>query len=493
MTSRLRRLRAPAAVIAGFVVAGIVLEKANAFPLLRVALNRTPGRIPSTLVLPRDDLDRRVSTVSLYVPNRDLYDLDTGILSHKLQHGRQWERQGWISFFERGQLTFGGSAGVRVHGGGSRTISWPQSFRLYFRKQYGTTALPGAVAFGGDHTHALKRLILHNDMRPWQSMDNRAHLINPLAYDIARAMGNITPETRPVRFYLNGTFQGVYVLTEHFDVRDFFEPHGGRRAYMNDDQLDRLWSRVQDVTPLTMRTIAPLVDIDNLTRWFIAMVFCGTLDAYQGPGQFYQPERTPAPWFWVTWDMDHSFQLEALDSFAGLLEAPGQRRGRRANEPRPRILTTLLRDDPEYREYFKTVWVELMNFAVTRDFVRERFAYYAAQNLALGVPDSEYLPRVRQFLEHRPAIIRAHAAHWLGTEPMLRLQVWSGGRSFTVDSHAVESGWEGYYFPGMSVRVSATRAGDIRPVHWRVNGQLVSGSEVAIRMDRDTVIQAEED
>ena len=346
MTSRLRRLRAPAAVIAGFVVAGIVLEKANAFPLLRVALNRTPGRIPSTLVLPRDDLDRRVSTVSLYVPNRDLYDLDTGILSHKLQHGRQWERQGWISFFERGQLTFGGSAGVRVHGGGSRTISWPQSFRLYFRKQYGTAALPGAVAFGGDHTHALKRLILHNDMRPWQSMDNRSHLINPLAYDIARAMSNITPETRPVRFYLNGTFQGVYVLTEHFDVRDFFEPHAGRRAYMNDDQLDRLWSEVQNLTPLRMRTIAPLVDIDNLTRWFIAMVFCGTLDAYQGPGQFYQPERTPAPWFWVTWDMDHSFQLEALDSFAGLLEAPGQRPGRRANEPRPRILTTLLRDDP---------------------------------------------------------------------------------------------------------------------------------------------------
>ena len=132
---------------------------------------------------------------------------------------------------------------------------------------------------------------------------DRYHLVNPLAYDIARAMGNITPETRPVRFYLNGTFQGVYVVTEHFDVRDFFEPHNGRRAYMNYDQLDRLWNEVQSLTPLRMRTIGPLVDIDNLTRWFMAMEFCGTRDAYQGPGQFYQPERTPAPWFWVTWDM----------------------------------------------------------------------------------------------------------------------------------------------------------------------------------------------
>src|SRR5262249_15033432 len=151
-----------------------------------------------------------------------------------------------------------------------------QSFRLFFRRQYGTQTLPGRVAFGPDHPHALKRLVIHNDMRP--TRDDRYHLVNPLAYDIARAMGNITPETRPVRFYLNGTFQGVYVLTEHFDVRDFFEPHDGRRAYMYDDQLDGLWRDVQALSPLRMRTIAPLVDIDNVTRWFIAMVFCGTLD-----------------------------------------------------------------------------------------------------------------------------------------------------------------------------------------------------------------------
>jgi len=489
VTPRLRRLGAPAVVMAGFVAAGLLLDRTNAFPLLRVALNRTPARIPSTLVLPQEDRALGVPTVSLYVPNRHLYDLDTGILRHRLRHGKRWERQGWISFFEHGQLTFGGSAGVRVHGGGSRTTPFPQSFRLYFRKEYGTTALPGAVAFGGTHTHALKRLILHNDMRLWRSVENRYHLINPLAFDIARAMGNITPETRPVRFYLNGTFQGVYVLTEHFDVRDFFEPHNGRRAYMNDDQLDRLWSDVRSLTPLSMRTIAPLVDIDNLTRWFMAMEFCGTLDAYQGPGQFYQPERRPAPWFWVTWDMDQSFRNQDVDNFEALLERPGVHRGRRANEPRPRILTTLLREDPEYREYFKALWVELMNFAVTRDFVRERFAYYAAESLRLGVPDSEYLPHVRQFLEDRPAIIRAQAAHWLGTGPMLRLEVWSGGRPISVNGHTVESGWEGYYFPGMAVRVEATKPDDT-PVRWRVNGAPADGSALAFRIDRDTVLQA---
>ena len=116
-------------------------------------------------------------------------------------------------------------------------------------------------------------------------MDMRFHLINPLAYDFARAIGNITPATRPVRFYLNGIFQGVYVVTEHFDLRDYFSARTADvRALMNDEQLRSALEQVQAISPDRMRTLSPLVDIDNLTRWFIAIVFCGTHDAYPGTG-----------------------------------------------------------------------------------------------------------------------------------------------------------------------------------------------------------------
>ncbi len=160
-----------------------------------------------------------MSTVSLYVPPDDLQGEGVGILRYRLRHGPSWERAGWISFFENGNLVFSGGAGVRVHGGGSRKSENPQSFRLFFRRRYGLERLPAGVAFGGDHNHPLKRLILHNDARPWLTQDFLFHFVNPLGYDVARALGNITPATRPVRFYLNGHFDGVYVLTEHFDSR----------------------------------------------------------------------------------------------------------------------------------------------------------------------------------------------------------------------------------------------------------------------------------
>jgi hypothetical protein len=51
------------------------------------------------------------------------------------------------------------------------------------------------------------------------------------------------------------------------------------------------------------------VNIENLTRWFVAAAFSATRDAYQGPGQFLDTTK-PNGWFWVNWDMDQAFATE---------------------------------------------------------------------------------------------------------------------------------------------------------------------------------------
>jgi hypothetical protein len=312
--------------------------------------------------------------------------------------------------------------------------------------------MPARMAFGEGHDYAVKRVILHNDMRVWLNTV-RYHLSNPLAYDIAHAVGNITPANRPVRFYLNGYFQDVYVVTEHFHPEDYFTTRVGHPALLDDENMNRLWEQVRAMRPMRMREVSQLVDLDNLTRWFIAVIFCATGDAFQGPGQFYDPGRRPAPWFWVAWDMDESFRLVDHDTFEKILESPRELRGRRRSEPRPRILTGLLTDDAEYREYFKALWVDVMNHVLTPEFLRERYNYYADLATTLGVPDTEYLPRLERFLEQRPAVLRPMAAKYLHTGPMVQLRVTSPS---IVNGHHVEAGWTGYYFPGMSVHVESS-------------------------------------
>jgi len=492
VTERLRRWALPALTIASLIGAGVAFDLTGALPLYRAAIHRTPSLLPSTIVMAPEEVARGVSTVSLYVPFEELTGEGTGILRYRIRHGPSWERFGWVSFFENGKLIFSGGAGVRVHGGGSRKTENPQSFRLFFRRRYGLQQLPAGVAFGGEHDHPLKRLILHNDSRPWLTEDFRFHFVNPLGYDIARALGNITPATRPVRFYLNGHFDGVYVLTEHFDAKDWFNDHVGRHASMADDDLDQLWRDVLAVKPLRMREVAKLLDLDNMTRWYIAAIFSDNRDAYQGPGQFMDRGRTGPPWIWVTWDVDQSFREPEHDILPMLLEIPGQpRRGRRENEPRPYVFTTLLAEDPEYREYFKRLWVDAMNYVLTPSFLEERASFYEERARTLGVTDVAYQPVIRKFFAERPAALRAMIAPAVQSPPMVRVHVSARGHAITSDGHPIPDEWDGYFFRGQTVSLQVPVAAHSAFRAWRLNGRDVPGTTLDLRVDRDATVDAE--
>ncbi|MBK5298349.1 MAG: CotH kinase family protein [Vicinamibacteria bacterium] len=477
--SRQTRLAVVLILPVALVGLGFVLDARGTFPLLRFAIERSASRAPSTLIVPPDELRRGVSTVSLYLRPQDLTDPKTGILPNRLQHGPAWERYGWVSFFEGGRVVHSSGVGVRIHGGGSRVGTGPQGFRLFFRRRYGLHELPGGIAFDGAHAHPLRRLILHSDVR--RSRNGLAwHLVNPLAYDIAAAAGGITSATRPVRFLLNGRFQGVFVLKEHFHPQHYFETHAGHRVNLKAAEFDELWRQVADLRPLRMQRVARLVDLDNLTRWFIGVVFCATADAYQGPAQFRDPTRADAQWFWVSWDMDGSFRDPKVDSFPYLLSRTGRRRARRPSDPRPRILTTLLDEDADYRAYFMRVWVDVMNHALTPEFLDQRFRYYRDLGQTLGLENRADLPLIEQFLRERPAIVRTHAERWLGTPPSVPVAVVGDRGALEVDGHVVQPGWTGHYFPGMTVSIRVPEVMAYALSHWRVNGREVHSATLAI-------------
>ena len=318
----------------------------------------------------------------------------------------------------------------------------------------------------------------------------RWHFLNPLAYDIAEAAGGIVAETRPARFYLNGEFQGVYVLTEHFDSDEFFKTHWGHSVRLNAGEFEDLWRQLQALGPPRMKTVGQLVDLDNLTRWFIATVFCATGDPFQGPGQFRDPSRATAQWFFVNWDMDQSFREPEHDTFGAMLGKGGRRRVRRDSDPRSYLLTELLANDPEYREYFKREWIDVMNYRLTPAFLDERFEYYAHLAQRLGVDELSYLTPLKRFLQTRPAFIRALAEKWLNSGPSVRVRVAGMRGPVAIDGHPVSTPWEGYYFRGMRIRASVPDGRSARLLGWRINGSgEMRGSSVDLVTDRDLTIE----
>ena len=347
--------------------------------------------------------------------------------------------------------------------------------------------MPGVLFEGrGD---PLTRLVVHNDLRR-DGTDQWWHLVSPLAYEIDRQFGSLTPYTQPVRFFINGQFQGVYVLTEH--VREpFLKARYGHDNFIraNTGVKRRVRRAIRKISPLTMADVDRIFDLENLTRWFISIVFCATTDPFQAV-LFRDETRPEARWFLVNWDMDHSF----MDVYGQGREPWQHNTFRTTLRRRPvesKIITRLLAEDPAFRQYLTRMFVDALNHRVTASFLKERFEHYRALAERYGVRDLEYLDSLKRFLALRPDRVRTLLARYVGAGPSYRTRVEGpAGVTFEIDGYPEPSGFSGSYFRGMGISVALTERHDDFS-HWVVDGRVVRTSQVYHRVRSNTVIRAE--
>ena len=479
-------------VTTGALCAGMMtLDAASLFPLWRFAVQWSPAALPSSRAVPEIEVTSGAPIVSLTLADADLHDPVNGLLQNKMKHGEEWERKGSVSYFEGGRLRFASGVGVRVHGGSSRIVAPRNGFRLYFRRDYGPREVPPGVLFSAE-AQPLRRLVIHDDVRrgadrmPW-------HFVNPLAYDIARAIGAIAPETKPVRFFVNGEYYGPFVLTERFDERYFASHWGYDDVLLSQTAMNELWEWVRDTRPLPLSKAAERVNIESLTRWFLAVAFSATRDAYQGPGQFLDETKASGGWFWVNWDMDQSFRDWDLDSYQYLLERIAEpRRGRNDAEPRARLLTRLIADDPEYRQYFKRTVQKALNHDLTQAFLDERYQHYLDTAAALRVQNLEYLARLREFLDKRREHFRRITEQWLNSAPSQPVTLIApSGVALMIENERVGGGYHGLYFPDLPATIQVADEHHAGFTGWRVNGRSVeTRAALTFTADRPTRIEA---
>ena len=471
-------------------VGTLKLESADLFPVWRFAVQWSPEALPSSRAVPVTEVASGLPVLSLTLDDADLNDPVKGLLPNKREHGEAWEREGSVSYFEGGKLRFASGVGVRIHGGGSRITAPKPGFRLYFRRKYGPRELPPGVLFSPD-AQPVRRIVVHDDVRRDGKID--WHFANPLAYDIARAIGAIAPETKPVRFYLNGEYYGPFVVTERFDERFFAAHWGYDDILLSQEEMNTLWEWVRTTRPLTMANVSEHVNIDNMTRWFVAVAFTATRDAYQGPGQFLDRTKKTGGWFWVNWDMDQGFRDWNLDSYQYLLERVAEgRRGRNPAEPRSVIISQLIAEDPEYRDFLKRVVQKALNHQLTDAFLMERYEHYLTVATQLEIRRLEYLPRLRQFLTRRRNFFRLTSEQWLNTAPSQRVAVIAPANvEVVVEGERVRSGYQGLYFPDVELTADIAEEHRNGFTGWSVNGRLISGAApLTFKADRPIHIEA---
>ena len=164
--------------------------------------------------------------------------------------------------------------------------------------------------------------------------------------------------------------------------------------------------------PLTMDAVSSRVDLDNLLRHLFTFMFCGTTDWAQGAAVRVGADAE-SRWFWVHWDLDHSFR------WSGRNDVEGPALGLIANSGRPsergdvraRLFSRLRDEDPEFANHFTALVADLLNHRVGSTFIDDvinRFGSVLRRRSRIGL---------RDYFARRPDVIRTELDEYLGAGP----------------------------------------------------------------------------
>ena len=347
-----------------------------------------------------------------------------GIHTHSPERGREWERPVTVQWLSpAGELDFSVGAGLRIHGGWSRTESAKQSFRLYFRGQYGASGLEHPL-FGTAPGQTYDHLVLRGgyndgwpcDDVPW-CQGEAVYVRDQLVRDLHRAMGQVAARGRWVALYLNGVYWGLYNLTERID-ENFLVKHFDAGAWYAHSPSGELvpgsayrWHLFAEWLTGTDLSVAAqyeqavrLLDIENFTSYFLLNIWAQNQDWPDRNWIVARPRAGPdRRWRFLAWDAEATFTNEE-NTFERVVTG-GTQLGQ--------MFASLLQN-AQYRTYFADQVERHLAGVLASESVRSRLTALAA--------------------ELRP-VIAAEAARWRPEqEPATTVAQWEAALERLSDS-----------------------------------------------------------
>jgi hypothetical protein len=256
-------------------------------------------------------------TWSIVTEPENLWSPVTGIydISNVWQN---WERPVHLEFYEAdGTLSFKTDAGIKIHGGASRSFD-QKSLRLLARSGYGDAEFDYAFFPDTDVT-SFKRLILRNGSHDWCYTMVR----DPVTHALVRDQDVDRQGYRPSRAFINGEYWGIYNIREKQDKHYVASHHGE-----DPDDLDILeydgtevnegdstnyfeflnYADQNDLSdPKHYAWVQERMDVAEFIEYVIIETFVSNYDWPGNNIQFWRPRRDGGLWRWTLYDTESGY------------------------------------------------------------------------------------------------------------------------------------------------------------------------------------------
>lgn len=325
--------------------------------------------------------------VSLTTDPKNLMDDDIGIFvtgnnENYNQHGKTWEREAALEFYEPdGSIGFTENVGIRVRGGYTRQYQ-QKSFNVYFREEYGNKNLkyelfPGEMNYEGtEEVKKFKGFMLRNGGNDIYRTKMRDVFIQSLVRD-----RNLTTQGyRTCIVYLNGEYWGVYNIQEKQDdnwMESEFGIDKDNLVIIKDGEVEEgedtdieLYNELRALGELDMtqaenyEKFLDAVELQSYVDYYAVETLIGNKDwGFTKNNQFWRSrvvgenEYEDTKWRWVLHDTDQGMRVYGAqldDPFAQM-----KKNGEDGLENDPLFLAVMKND--EFKKVFVNTVMDLLN------------------------------------------------------------------------------------------------------------------------------------
>ncbi|TVR36589.1 MAG: hypothetical protein EA390_00565, partial [Balneolaceae bacterium] len=429
--------------------------------------------------------------------------------------GIEWERPIHLELFgDNGSKELSQDAGVRIHGGVSRSLPL-KSLRLYARGSYGESRFNHSV-FPELPYREYNRLLLRNSGQDF----GNTMFMDAAAQSLIRHLNVDTQAYRPVIVFLNGEYWGIQNFRERYDQHYLERVYGadpdnvdiltGRNIIKEGDDLhyNNMITFIEEhdlSDPVYFSELVTKMDIDNFLDYYSAQIYYGNNDWPQNNIDFWRsraefnpdaPAGLDGRWRWLLYDVDRSLGFWT-DASYDMIEWVTR------EDWSTTLLENLIENDSFFQGFINRI-SDHLNTAFTPDRVS---AVIDSLKSTLEPVIDEHIARwqnhgsrstwennVREmftYAEERPAYLRQHMMdHFdIGEETELFIDVSSDSEGFvrinSTDIVASTPGvdhapypWSGIYFSEVPVTLTAESHDGYQFSHWTTNAQEIRESLV---------------
>lgn len=464
-------------------------------------------------------LSAQLPLLSLVIDPTDFWGEAQGIYVNSGARGRAWERPSHLTFVEPdGRLGFTVAAGVRIHGGASRSAP-KKSLRLYFRQIYGDGRLTYDL-FASDPDEPFSRLVLHAGGQDLSSYAAEWTLLrNQLMANLAADTQAVTSRSRPVLLFINGESWGIYYLRERIDA-NFLQDHfglvtadlldtpehvpgapssTGSPASENPAGIvagDRLhWDAVMDFVanhdlsqPENYAFVQSQINQYNLLDYTILQLYAGNVDWPNSNVNQFRPRTVGGRWHWLLWDSDQTFGFPPDENglMVDLTETALVEDSDPATTGRQTLLLNRLLANPGFRNRFLVRTADLLNSTLAETAVAQEIDSLAAALAADIIYETgrwplpsawqDGLDSLHRFAQERPGILRQQlvARFGLPGTAVLQLNLPNPAQGAVLVNSILQSeNWSGIYFQDSTVTLTAVPAAGFQFTGW-ADGELAA-------------------